>query len=110
MRDAGQNREELFGALVRADDTVQMARFVWAVMHGVAMLGIDGQLPEAAGIDELTRYVIARRRTGIATPPASAHAGEVTASRSNGAGRSNGGRKSFTGMWVAASYSWLRNT
>ena len=33
-------------AIVRGDDTVLMARFVWAVVHGVAMLGIDGQLRE----------------------------------------------------------------
>src|SRR6185295_15105527 len=32
--------------IMRAEDTVQMARFVWAVVHGVAMLGIDGQLSE----------------------------------------------------------------
>jgi AcrR family transcriptional regulator len=44
------------------DDTLQMARFVWAVVHGVAMLGIDGQLPEPGGIDELTRYALARVR------------------------------------------------
>jgi len=31
---------------VRSDDTVTMASFVWAVVHGVAMLGIDGQLSE----------------------------------------------------------------
>src|SRR6185295_6148909 len=29
---------------VRGDDAALMARFVWAVVHGVAMLGIDGQL------------------------------------------------------------------
>jgi AcrR family transcriptional regulator len=51
--------------LVRGDDTVTMARFVWAVVHGVAMLGIDGQLREPGAIEELTRYAIERLRTGI---------------------------------------------
>src|SRR5918998_300942 len=32
--------------LVRGDDTVLMARFIWAVVHGVAMLAIEGQLAE----------------------------------------------------------------
>lgn len=50
---------------VRGDDTVTMARFVWAVVHGVAMLGIDGQLREPGGVEELTRYAIERLRTGI---------------------------------------------
>jgi hypothetical protein len=58
-------------AIVRADDTEQMARFVWAVVHGVAMLGIDGQLPEAGGVEELMRYALERLRAGIEAPPRS---------------------------------------
>lgn len=53
-------------ALVRADDTVLMARHVWALVHGVAMLGIDGQLGEPGAVDELTRYAFERLGTGIA--------------------------------------------
>lgn len=53
-------------AIVREEDTVTMARFVWAVVHGVAMLGIDGQLREPGAVDQLTRYAIERLRTGIA--------------------------------------------
>jgi AcrR family transcriptional regulator len=53
-------------AAVRGDDTMLMARYVWAVVHGVAMLGIDGQLPEPGATEELTRYAIERLRTGIA--------------------------------------------
>ena len=51
--------------LIRADDTVQLARFVWAVVHGVAMLVIDRQLPDgvAAGMAE---YAVQRIDTGIA--------------------------------------------
>lgn len=52
-------------ALVRGDDTVLLARFVWSVVHGVAMLGIDGQLPERGGVEELMRYALERLRTGI---------------------------------------------
>ena len=50
--------------LVRADDPVQLARFVWAVVHGVAMLVIDQQLhgDVAAGMAE---YAIERVRDGI---------------------------------------------
>src|SRR5512145_1154349 len=52
--------------LVRGDDTVTMARFVWAVVHGVAMLGINGQLREPGGVEELMRYALERLRSGIA--------------------------------------------
>ena len=52
---------------VRDDDTRQMARFVWAVVHGVAMLGIDGQLPERGAVKKLTAYAIERLGTGIKT-------------------------------------------
>ena len=52
-------------AIVRGDDAAQMARFVWAVVHGVAMLGIDGQLPEPGGVEELMRYALERLHTGI---------------------------------------------
>lgn len=51
--------------IVRPDDTVRMARFVWAVVHGVAMLGINGQLREPGSVDDLAQYAIERLRTGI---------------------------------------------
>jgi AcrR family transcriptional regulator len=51
--------------VVRGDDTLTMARFVWAVVHGVAMLAIDGQLREPHSVDELTQYALERLRTGI---------------------------------------------
>jgi AcrR family transcriptional regulator len=51
--------------IVRGDDTVLLARHVWAVVHGVAMLGIDGQLHDRSGVEELTRYAIKRLWTGI---------------------------------------------
>ena len=57
--------EQQRDGLVRADDTVTMARFVWALVHGVSMLAIDGQLREAAEIESLTRYTCERLRSGI---------------------------------------------
>ena len=58
--------------LARAEDTATMARFVWAVVHGVAMFAIDGQLPDPAMVDQLMRYAIERMRIGIGpgAPPA----------------------------------------
>jgi AcrR family transcriptional regulator len=45
---------------IRRDDPVQMARFVWAVVHGTAMLVIDGQVPEAAQREALEQYSVER--------------------------------------------------
>jgi AcrR family transcriptional regulator len=57
--------------LVRHDDPLLMARFVWAVVHGVAMLAIDGQLqPGDRRAEALNRYGIERLRTAIAAPGA----------------------------------------
>jgi AcrR family transcriptional regulator len=52
-------------AIVRNDDTVVMARHVWALVHGVAMLAIDGQLHEPGSIEALTQYALDRLRSGI---------------------------------------------
>lgn len=53
--------------LARRDDPRQMALFVWAATHGVAMLAIDGRLGrETAAIDSLTSYMTDRVRTAIA--------------------------------------------
>ena len=53
-------------ALVRADETLLMASYVWALVHGVAMLGIDGQLHEPGAVEALMRYALERLGTGIA--------------------------------------------
>jgi AcrR family transcriptional regulator len=45
---------------IRRDDPVLMARFVWALVHGTAMLVIDGQLPDAAQRDALEPYTLER--------------------------------------------------
>ena len=51
--------------LLRADDPVLLARYVWAVVHGVAMLAIDGQIPEPGGVEHLMIYALERLGTGI---------------------------------------------
>jgi AcrR family transcriptional regulator len=51
--------------LLRGDDPVLVARYVWAVVHGVAMLAIDGQIPEPGGVEELMRYALERLGTAI---------------------------------------------
>lgn len=55
--------------VVRGDDTVTVARFVWAVVHGVAMLAIDGQLHEPGSIDALLGYALERLGNGIERAP-----------------------------------------
>jgi AcrR family transcriptional regulator len=50
---------------VRPDDTLTMARYVWAVVHGVSMLAINGQLPDPGSVDALTRYTFDRLLPGI---------------------------------------------
>src|SRR5262245_48831786 len=52
--------------LARRDDPRQMALFVWATTHGVAMLAIDGRLGhESAAIDAITRYTTERLQAAI---------------------------------------------
>jgi hypothetical protein len=58
--------EQQQAGLVRRDEPRQMARMIWALVHGIAMLAIDGQL---RGADEhgeaLNRYAIERLRDAI---------------------------------------------
>lgn len=54
--------------LVRPDDPLQLALFIWAAVHGLARLAIDGQLRGAnADPDALVRFTIDRIRTGLAS-------------------------------------------
>ena len=50
---------------IRRDDPVLMARFVWALVHGTAMLFIDGQLPETAQRESLEHYTSERLYASI---------------------------------------------
>jgi AcrR family transcriptional regulator len=53
--------EQQQAGLVRRDDPVTQARFVWSVVHGVAMLVIDGQLGRVDERGEaLSRYAVER--------------------------------------------------
>jgi AcrR family transcriptional regulator len=54
--------------LVRNDEPLLMARFIWSMVHGIAMLAIDGQLGEAANGDSLIRYAVGRIHDGIEAP------------------------------------------
>lgn len=51
---------------LRRDDPRQLALYVWAVVHGVAMLALDGMLPETARAGDLIAFANERLRTGIA--------------------------------------------
>lgn len=56
--------------IARQEDVRTQANFVWAVVHGVAMLAIDGSI-EHQGADPkaLARYAVERLHTGIAVSP-----------------------------------------
>jgi AcrR family transcriptional regulator len=53
--------------LVRRDDPLQLARLIWAIVHGIAMLAIDGHLAHnEADAEALSAFAVERIRTGIA--------------------------------------------
>jgi len=52
--------EQQSAGAIRRDDPVLMARFVWALVHGTALLLIDGQLPEPAQREALEPYIAER--------------------------------------------------
>jgi AcrR family transcriptional regulator len=58
---------------VRRDDPVRLAHYIWAIVHGIAMLAIDGQLgPEPGGspaFTALVEFALLRMRTGIEPEP-----------------------------------------
>lgn len=55
--------------LVRGDDLVLMARYVWAVVHGVALLCIDTGVRQPQEIEDLVGYAVQRIHTGIDAAP-----------------------------------------
>lgn len=61
-----QQREQLVPA---GDDPVQLARLVWATVHGIATLAIDGRLGRPAAVDALTAFTVVRIRSGLAREP-----------------------------------------
>jgi AcrR family transcriptional regulator len=64
---------------IRGDDPLLMARFIWAIVHGISMLVIDGQL-RASQREALEEYAIEGIRASIARSP-------VIAPKGNAVGR-----------------------
>jgi AcrR family transcriptional regulator len=53
---------------IRADDPRQLAQFIWAAVHGVASLAIDGQLgPDPKTREALVAFALERLFTGVET-------------------------------------------
>ena len=57
--------EQQRAGLIRNDAALQLARFIWAVVHGVSMLALDGIL-SAAEAGRLPKFANERMRTGLA--------------------------------------------
>jgi AcrR family transcriptional regulator len=58
--------EQQRAGLVRRDDPLMLARFIWSVVHGIAMLVIDGQLTGTDDSGEtLSQYATRRLRDAI---------------------------------------------
>lgn len=52
--------------LIVADPAPQLALYIWSLVHGVAMLAIDGRFSHTdVDISVLTRYILERSRSGI---------------------------------------------
>lgn len=49
--------------LVKPDPPLQLAQHIWATVHGIAMLAIDGQLKQP--VEDVVRFSNERIRTGI---------------------------------------------
>lgn len=62
--------------LARLDDPMLMAQFVWATVHGIALLAIDGQMGPPPESDErltaLLRYSLVRLRAALDVDPSGA--------------------------------------
>lgn len=56
--------------LMRNDDPTVLAQFIWASVHGIAMLAINGQLGPASGphLDSIVQFALKRLHTGIDVP------------------------------------------
>jgi AcrR family transcriptional regulator len=59
--------EQQRAGIVRTDDATQLAIYIWSVVHGIAMLALDGHLPPSMDADALIRFANERLRTGIAS-------------------------------------------
>lgn len=59
--------EQQDAGIVRREDPRRLALYIWSVVHGVAMLALDGFLADRPAVDAIARYAIERLRTGIAS-------------------------------------------
>jgi AcrR family transcriptional regulator len=57
--------EQQNAGAIRRDDPMLMARFVWALVHGAAMLFIDGQFAETVQRESLEQYIFERLYASI---------------------------------------------
>jgi AcrR family transcriptional regulator len=57
--------------VVRQDDPRQLALFVWSLVHGLAMLVIDGQLQGRPAADDLLDFTFRRMWSGVEASRAS---------------------------------------
>ncbi len=48
-----------------AGDPLELAQYIWATVHGIAMLAIDGLLRQP--VDDVVRFANERMRTGTGT-------------------------------------------
>lgn len=53
------------GTVPGGEDVTQLARYIWSVVHGVAMLALDGRLESRADAEGLARYAVARLRDSL---------------------------------------------
>jgi AcrR family transcriptional regulator len=53
---------------IRGDDPMTLGHFIWATVHGIAMLAIDGQLGDDPSASEgLTTFALERLMTGVSS-------------------------------------------
>jgi AcrR family transcriptional regulator len=53
--------------IVRDDDPLQLANYVWAIVHGISMLALDGRLRSTGdALEALVAFAVDRIRSGIA--------------------------------------------
>ena len=80
---------------MRRDDPRQLAQFIWASVHGVAMLAMDGQLgPDPSSADALIDFALRRLATGTDLDERRAASGQA------GQGRGRGQIPVITGMRI----------
>ena len=59
---------------LRPDNPLELAQYIWATVHGIAMLAIDGQLKQPT--EDVIRFANERMRTGIESSNPNRRVGE----------------------------------